>query len=194
MVKKEPEKKQWELNEREAIVLTRERILEQRIREILRREQIVTVMEERIEALLRQLQSLGLHEMATDLEEQFLAALADLDGGKTTENGEAVIEDPERMSDGGLLSTGLWGRSIELKGDGNPSILDAIDEPDLDPEARSQRFLYHLDEQLKKSKKGEAWDRADRLRYLAETFKEAGNHEKAAEYARRALNLLSHFS
>ena len=53
--------KQMELNEREAVILTRERMLEQRIREILRREQLVAVKEERIEDLLRQLLPLQSH-------------------------------------------------------------------------------------------------------------------------------------
>ena len=190
----EPIEKELELNEREAIILTRERMLENHIREILKREHLVAAKEERIEALLRQLQSLGLHEMAADLEVKFQSALADLDGDKAAEDEEMSPEDAESMTDGGLLSTGLWGRSVELKGDGKTHIFDALDEPDLDPKVRSNRFLTFLKGELEKCKKGEAWDRADRLRYLAETFAEAGNHDKATEYARRALNILSHFT
>jgi hypothetical protein len=32
------------------------------------------------------------------------------------------------------------------------------------------------------------------MRYLAETFRDAGNYQKSAEYARRALIILGHFS
>jgi len=185
--------KDMELNEREAVVLKREQMLEQRIREILRREQMVAVKEERIEDLLRQLQSLGLHEVAAGLEDTFEQAISDL--ARTRESRRKIIEEAESMSDGGTNGTGLWGKSVEMRAAQDEELmLDLLDEPDLDPEEKSRRFLDRLDRELDSRNRNEVWDRADRMRYLAITFKDAGNHSKSAEYARRALIVLGEFA
>ena len=182
-----------ELNEREAVVLKREQMLEQRIREILRREQMVAVKEERIEDLLRQLQSLGLHDVAAGLEDTFEAAIADLE--RTRESRRKIIEDAESMSDGGINGTGLWGKSAEMRAAQDEQLmLDLLDEPGLEPEEKSRRFLERLDRELDSRNRNEVWDRADRMRYLAATFQDAGNHSKAAEYSRRALVILGEFT
>ena len=185
--------KEMELNEREAVVLKREQMLEQRIREILRREQMVAVKEERIEDLLRQLQSLGLHDVAAGLEDTFEAAIADLE--RTRESRRKIIEDAESMSDGGINGTGLWGKSVEMRAAQDEQLmLDLLDEPGLEPEEKSRRFLERLDRELDSRNRNEVWDRADRMRYLAATFQDAGNHSKAAEYSRRALVILGEFT
>lgn len=185
--------KEMELNEREAVVLKREQMLEQRIREILRREQMVAVKEERIEDLLRQLQSLGLHEVAAGLEDTFEAAIADLE--RTRESRRKIIEDAESMSDGGINGTGLWGKSVEMRAAQDEQLmLDLLDEPGLEPEEKSRRFLDRLDRELDSRNRNEVWDRADRMRYLAATFQDAGNHSKSAEYSRRALVILGEFT
>ena len=185
--------KEMELNEREAVVLKREQMLEQRIREILRREQMVAVKEERIEDLLRQLQSLGLHDVAAGLEDTFEAAIADLE--RTRESRRKIIEDAESMSDGGINGTGLWGKSAEMRAAQDEQLmLDLLDEPGLEPEEKSRRFLERLDRELDSRNRNEVWDRADRMRYLAATFQDAGNHSKAAEYSRRALVILGEFT
>ena len=185
--------KEMELNEREAVVLKREQMLEQRIREILRREQMVAVKEERIEDLLRQLQSLGLHDVAAGLEDTFEAAIADLE--RTRESRRKIIEDAESMSDGGINGTGLWGKSAEMRAAQDEQLmLDLLDEPGLEPEEKSRRFLERLDRELDSRDRNEVWDRADRMRYLAATFQDAGNHSKAAEYSRRALVILGEFT
>ncbi len=185
--------KEMELNEREAVVLKREQMLEQRIREILRREQMVAVKEERIEDLLRQLQSLGLHDVAAGLEDTFEAAIADLE--RTRESRRKIIEDAESMSDGGINGTGLWGKSVEMRAAQDEQLmLDLLDEPGLEPEEKSRRFLERLDRELDSRDRNEVWDRADRMRYLAATFQDAGNHSKAAEYSRRALVILGEFT
>lgn len=189
MDKEELLKKELELSEREAVIITRERMLEKRIREILKREQSVAVKEERIEALLRQLQSLGLHEMAEDLEETFKSAIDELEGRPPQQASAATS-----MADGGDFQGGGGVSSSGAAAANRPIYLELIDEPGLDPEVRSQRFLQHLSRELERRDRNEVWDRADRLRYLAETFEEAGNHEKSAEYARRGLTLLSHFT
>jgi len=168
-------------------------MLEQRIREILRREQMVAVKEERIEDLLRQLQSLGLHEVAAGLEDTFEQAISDL--ARTRESRRKIIEEAESMSDGGTNGTGLWGKSVEMRAAQDEELmLDLLDEPDLDPEEKSRRFLDRLDRELDSRNRNEVWDRADRMRYLAITFKDAGNHSKSAEYARRALIVLGEFA
>lgn len=185
--------KDMELNEREAVILKREQMLEQRIREILRREQMVAVKEERIEDLLRQLQSLGLHEVAAGLEDTFEQAIADLE--RTRESRRKIIEEAESMSDGGINGTGLWGKSMEMRAAQDEDLmLDLLDEPGLDPEEKSRRFLERLDRELDSRNRNEVWDRADRMRYLATTFLDAGNHSKSAEYARRALIILGEFA
>jgi len=185
--------KQMELHEREAVILKREQMLEQRIREILRREQMVAVKEERIEDLLRQLQSIGLHEVAAGLEDTFEQALADLE--KNRESRRRIIEEAESMSDGGSNGTGLWGKSVEMReAQDRDLMLDLLDEPGIMPEEKSRRFLERLERELDSRNRNEAWDRADRMRYLAATFKEAGNHKKSAEYSRRALIILGEFS
>ncbi len=184
--------KEMELNEREAVLLKREQMLEQRIREILRREQMVAVKEERIEDLLRQLQSLGLHEVAAGLEDTFESAIADLE--KTRESRRKIIEDAESMSDGGINGTGLWGKSMEMRAAQDQDLmLDLLDEPGLQPEEKSRRFLERLERELDSRNRNEVWDRADRMRYLAATFQDAGNHSKSAEYSRRALIILGEF-
>jgi hypothetical protein len=184
--------KEMELNEREAVLLKREQMLEQRIREILRREQMVAVKEERIEDLLRQLQSLGLHEVAAGLEDTFEMAIADLE--RTRESRRKIIEEAESMSDGGTNGTGLWGKSVEMRAAQDKDLmLDLLDEPGLQPEEKSRRFLDRLERELDSRNRNEVWDRADRMRYLATTFNEAGNHSKSAEYSRRALIILGEF-
>jgi hypothetical protein len=185
--------KEMELNEREAVLLKREQMLEQRIREILRREQMVAVKEERIEDLLRQLQSLGLHEVAAGLEDTFETAIADLE--RTRESRRKIIEDAESMSDGGTSSTGLWGQAVEMRAAQDEELmLDLLDEPGLEPEEKSRRFLERLDRELDSRNRNDVWDRADRMRYLAATFQDAGNHSKSAEYSRRALIILGEFA
>ena len=185
--------KEMQLNEREAVILKREQMLEQRIREILRREQMVAVKEERIEDLLRQLQSLGLHDVAAGLEDTFEEAIADLE--RTRESRRKLIEEAESMSDGGTSSSGLWGKSVEMRAAQDEQLmLDLLDEPGLAPEEKSRRFLDRLDRELDSRNRNEVWDRADRMRYLAATFNDAGNHSKSAEYSRRALIILGEFS
>jgi hypothetical protein len=185
--------KQMELNEREAVLLKREQMLEQRIREILRREQMVAVKEERIEDLLRQLQTIGLHEVAAGLEDTFEEAIADLE--RTRESRRKIIEEAESMSDGGSNGTGLWGKSQEMRAAHDKELmLDLLDTPDMDPEDRSRLFLERLDRELDSRNRNDVWDRADRMRYLANTFHDAGNHDKSAEYSRRALIILGEFA
>lgn len=185
--------KEMELNEREAVLLKREQMLEQRIREILRREQMVAVKEERIEDLLKQLQSLGLHEVAAGLEDTFEAAIADLE--RTRESRKKIIEEAESMSDGGIGGNGLWGKSMEMRAAHEEDLmLDLLDEPGLAPEEKSRRFLERLERELDSRNRNDVWDRADRMRYLAATFKEAGNFSKSAEYSRRALIILGEFT
>jgi hypothetical protein len=190
--------KQMELNEREAVLLTRERMLEQRLREILRREQLVAVKEERIEDLLRQLQSLGLHEVAAGLEDTFEQAIKELESRR--EARRQILDEAGSMSDGGTNGTGLWGRSVEMR-EGRVDreaqedlMLELLDEPGIAPEEKSRRFLDHLERELEARDRDEVWDRADRMRYLAATFDQAGNHNKSAEYSRRALIILGHFA
>ena len=184
--------KEMELNEREAVLLKREQMLEQRIREILRREQMVAVKEERIEDLLRQLQSLGLHEVAAGLEDTFEAAIADLE--RTRESRRKIIEDAESMADGGINGNGLWGKSVEMRAAQDKELmLDLLAEPGLEPEEKSRRFLERLERELDSRNRNDVWDRADRMRYLAATFNDAGNHSKSAEYSRRALIILGEF-
>jgi hypothetical protein len=184
--------KEMELNEREAVLLTRERVLEQRIREILRREQHVAVKEERIEALLRELQSMGLHELAAGLEDTFQDALTELEERRARQAEQPP--EAESMADGGTNGQGLWGKSVEMRETQGPISLELIDELELDPEAKTKRFLEELERDLEHKDRGDMWDRADRMRYLAITFQEAGNYQKSAEYARRALIILGHFS
>jgi hypothetical protein len=153
---------------------------------------MVAVKEERIEDLLRQLQSLGLHEVAAGLEDTFEDAIADLE--RTRESRKRLIEEAESMSDGGTNGTGLWGKSVEMRAAQDQDLmLDLLDEPGLHPEEKSRRFLDRLERELDSRRRNEVWDRADRMRYLATTFNEAGNHTKSAEYSRRALIILGEF-
>lgn len=197
MVDGDPTEKEMELNEREAVLLTREQLLEQRIREILLREQLVAVKEERIEDFLRKLQSIGLHEVAAGLEDTFEKAIQELESRR--EARRKILEEAESMSDGGSNGTGLWGKSVEMrvglaeKRAQEDLILELLDESEVAPEDRSRRFLDELERELDARDRDEVWDRADRMRYLAETFKQAGNHTKSAEYSRRALIILGHF-
>ena len=197
MVDKDPMEKEMELNEREAVLLTREQLLEQRIREILLREQLVAVKEERIEDFLRKLQSIGLHEVAAGLEDTFENAIKELESRRAARR--RILEEAESMSDGGSNGTGLWGKSVEMrvglaeKKAQEDLILELLDESDMPPEDRSRRFLDELDRELEARERDEVWDRADRMRYLAETFQQAGNHTKSAEYSRRALIILGYF-
>ncbi len=194
----DPTEKEMELNEREAVLLTRERMLEQRIREILLREQLVAVKEERIEDLLRQLQSLGLHEVAAGLEDTFEQAIKELESRRDAR--KQILEEAEGMADGGSAGTGLWGKSVEMQKDRaerkaqDDLMLELLDEPDVAPEEKSRRFLEQLEEELGSLDRDEVWDRADRMRYLSETFQQAGNYTKSAEYSRRALIILGHFA
>ena len=194
----DPTEKEMELNEREAVLLTRERMLEQRIREILRREQLVAVKEERIEDLLRQLQSLGLHEVAAGLEDTFEQAIKELESRR--EARKQILEEAESMADGGSNGTGLWGKSVEMQKDRaerkaqDDLMLELLDEPDVAPEEKSRRFLEQLEQELESLDRDEVWDRADRMRYLSETFQQAGNYTKSADYSRRALIILGHFA
>ncbi len=198
MGNQDPMEKEMELNEREAIVLTRERMLEERIREILRREQLVAVKEERIEDLLRQLQSLGLHEVAVGLEDTFEKAIQELESRR--EARKQILEETESMGDGGSNGTGLWGKSLEMQKDRaerkaqDDLMLELLDEPDVTPEEKSRRFLEQLGQELESLDRDEVWDRADRMRYLSETFNQAGNYSKSADYSRRALIILGHFA
>ena len=197
MVDKDPMEKEMELNEREAVLLTREQLLEQRIREILLREQLVAVKEERIEDFLRKLQSIGLHEVAAGLEDTFEKAIKELESRRAARR--RILEEVESMSDGGSNGTGLWGKSVEMrvglaeKEAQEGLILELLDDSDVAPEDRSRRFLDELDRELEARERDEVWDRADRMRYLAETFQQAGNHTKSAEYSRRALIILGYF-
>lgn len=194
----DPTEKEMELNEREAVLLTRERMLEQRIREILRREQLVAVKEERIEDLLRQLQSLGLHEVAAGLEDTFEQAIKELESRRDAR--KQIIEEAEGMADGGSVGTGLFGKSVEMQKDRaerkaqDDLMLELLDEPDVAPEEKSRRFLEQLEQELESLDRDEVWDRADRMRYLSETFQQAGNYTKSADYSRRALIILGHFA
>ena len=194
----DPTEKEMELNEREAVLLTRERMLEQRIREILLREQLVAVKEERIEDLLRQLQSLGLHEVAAGLEDTFEQAIKELESRRDAR--KQILEEAEGMADGGSAGTGLWGKSVEMQKDRaerkaqDDLMLELLDEPDVAPEEKSRQFLEQLEEELGSLDRDEVWDRADRMRYLSETFQQAGNYTKSAEYSRRALIILGHFA
>ncbi|MCK5251875.1 MAG: hypothetical protein KAQ96_02955 [Thermoplasmata archaeon] len=198
MGNQDPMEKEMELTEREAVLLTRERMLEQRIREILRREQLVAVKEERIEDLLRQLQSLGLHEVAAGLEDTFEQAIKELESRR--EARKQILEEAESMADGGSNGTGLWGKSVEMQKDRaerkaqDDLMLELLDEPDVAPEEKSRRFLEQLEQELESLDRDEVWDRADRMRYLSETFQQAGNYTKSADYSRRALIILGHFA
>ena len=195
MADKSLEEKAIELQEREAILLTRERTLERTIREVLRREQVVTRKEERIDAFMRQLQNMGLGELADTIEEAFKLVLADL-REEVPEGRPQPAVAADRMHDGGSFQMAARppapapapaprrGRS-PLEG------MDAVDQ--LDPPTRAKRYLERLDRELSGREHGEAYDRADRMRYLARTFEENGNHEKAAEFSRRALTVLDHF-
>jgi hypothetical protein len=73
-------------------------------------------------------------------------------------------------------------------------LLELLDEPDIEPEEKSRRFLDQLQRELEARDRDEVWDRADRMRYLAATFDQAGNPNKSAEYSRRALIILGHFA
>lgn len=194
----EETEKEMELNEREAVLLTRERMLEDRIREILRREQLVAVKEERVEDLLRQLQSLGLHEVAAGLEDTFEQAIKELESRRDVR--KQILEEADGMADGGSAGTGLWGKSVEMhKGRAERKaqddlMLEMLDETDVAPEEKSRRFLEQLERELVILNRDEVWDRADRMRYLAETFQQAGNYTKSADYSRRALIILGHFA
>ena len=99
------------------------------------------------------------------------------------------------MSDGGINGTGLWGRSMEMRAAQDEDLmLDLLDEPGLEPEEKSRRFMERLDRELDSRNRNDVWDRADRMRYLAATFMDAGNHSKSAEYSRRALIILGEFN
>ena len=193
MDKQDKAEKEMEFNEREAVLLTRERMLEERIREILLREQQVALKEERIEDLLRQLQSLGLHEVAAGLEDTFEQAIADLESGKAAR--EKILKEARSMSDGGTNGTGLWGKSVEMRAAHDEQVLlELVDSSELPPEERSRRFLERLERELESRNRNDVWDRADRMRYLASTFQDAGNFNKSADYSRRALIILGQFS
>ena len=187
-----------ELNEREAVLLTREQLLEQRIREVLLREQLVAVKEERIEDFLRKLQSIGLHEVAAGLEDTFEKAIKELESRRAARR--KILEEAESMSDGGSNGTGLWGKSVEMRVGlaerkaQEDLILELLDESDVAPEDKSRRFMDELERELEARDRDDVWDRADRMRYLAETFQQAGNYTKSAEYSRRALIILGHFA
>jgi hypothetical protein len=193
-----PEDKALEMQEREAILITRERTLERTIRDVLKREQVVTRKEERIGAFLRQLQGMGLGELAESIEQSFRSVIADLrEGGpESTSDRPAATE---RMHDGGHFQVGADAAEAPPLASPVPSRpgsplegLEALEG--LPPDARAQRYLDRLDRELEARPRGEVWDRADRMRYLSRTFQENGNHEKAAEFARRALKVLEHFA
>ena len=196
MADKTIEEKSLELQEREAILITRERTLERTIREVLRREQVVTRKEERIDAFMRQLQNMGLGELADTIEEAFKLVLADLreEGPEARPQSPATAAD--KMLDGGSFQMAAKPAApapapAPRRG---RSPLDGLEGVDLlDPATRAKRYLERLDHELAGRERGEAYDRADRMRYLARTFEENGNHEKAAEFARRALTVLDHF-
>jgi hypothetical protein len=194
LVDKTQEEKALELQEREAILITRERTLERTIREVLRREQVVTRKEERIDAFMRQLQNMGLGELADSIEQAFKLVLADLREELPEARPQPTAAD--KMHDGGSFE--MAARPAAPAPAPAPrrghSPLDGLDEVDkLDAPTRAKRYLERLDRELGGRERGEAYDRADRMRYLARTFEENGNHEKASEFARRALTVLDHF-
>ena len=191
---KETAKKALELQEREAIIITRERTLERTIRDVLRREQAVAAKEERIEAFMRQLQGMGVGDLAGALEEAFRDALRDLRAA--SEELPAMPDAAEHLADGGAFAASA-AEAPAVPGGGRPRPASMVEELDaltgLSLEGRARRYLDRLDRELGDREHGEVWDRADRMRYLARTFEESGNHEKAVEFARRALLLLEHF-
>lgn len=191
---KETAKKALELQEREAVIITRERTLERTIRDVLRREQAVAAKEERIEAFMRQLQGMGVGDLAGALEAAFRDALKDL--REASEELPSLPESAPHLTDGGAFAASAAGAPA-LPGVGRPRPTSIVEELDgltgLTPEGRSRRYLERLDRELGDREHGEVWDRADRMRYLARTFEESANHEKATEFARRALLLLDHF-
>lgn len=191
---KETAKKALELQEREAVVITRERTLERTIRDVLRREQVVALKEERIEAFMRQLQGMGVPDLAEALEEAFRDALMDLKAA--SEELPGLPEGAEHLADGGAFAASAAEAPAVPGGDRSrpASMVEELDGlTGLSPEGRSRRYLERLDRELGDREHGEVWDRADRMRYLARTFEESGNHEKAVEFARRALLLMEHF-
>lgn len=191
---KETAKKALELQEREAVIITRERTLERTIRDVLRREQAVAAKEERIEAFMRQLQGMGVGDLALALEAAFRDALKDL--REASEELPSLPESASHLTDGGSFAASAAGAPA-LPGVGRPRPASIVEELDgltgLTPEGRSRRYLERLDRELGDREHGEVWDRADRMRYLARTFEESANHDKATEFARRALLLLDHF-
>lgn len=196
MADKSQEEKALELQEREAILITRERTLERTIREVLRREQVVTRKEERIDAFMRQLQNMGLGELADTIEEAFKLVLADL-RDEAPEARPQPAPAADKMHDGGTFQMAARPpppapAPAPRKGRSPLDGLEGVDQ--LDGPTRAKRYLERLDRELSGRERGEAYDRADRMRYLARTFEENGNHEKAAEYARRALTVLDHFT
>ncbi len=194
MVDKETAKKALEMQEREAVIITRERTLERTIRDVLRREQAVAAKEERIEAFMRQLQGMGVGDLSEALEEAFRDALQDL--GDASEELPMLPEGSEHLADGGAFAANPT-TATTAPGSARPRPASIIEELEgltgLTPEGRAKRFLDRLDRELGDREHGEVWDRADRMRYLARTFSENNNHDKAVEFARRALLLLEHF-
>ncbi len=183
--------KKLELQEREAIMLNREQTLEKKIRELLKREQLVSKKEERIEEFLRQLQRLGLSEMAESLEKAFESVITDL---KKDEGSANLGTGGDKLPDGGVFAAAGY-RNVEPE-EFRPatSLEDLSEDTDEDPEVLANRLLENVRRELEKRERGEIYDRADRMRYLAETFMASGNHPKAVEFARRALVVLAHFA
>jgi hypothetical protein len=184
--------KKLELQEREAVMLTREQTLEKKIREILKREQLVSKKEERIEEFLKQLQHLGLSELAESLEKAFESVITDL---KKDEGGAQLgTVGGDKLPDGGAFAAAGY-RTIEPEEFKLAvSLEDLAEDTDEDPEVLATRLLDNVRRELEKRERGEIYDRADRMRYLAETFMGSGNHPKAVEFARRALVVLAHFA
>lgn len=172
----------------------RERTLEKAIRDVLRREQVLTAKEERIEAFMRQLQNMGLGDLADAIEDAFKDVLKDLRENPSDVPPMPIV--PDRMADGGVFAHAI-AQAAPTEGGRDRAPRTVVEELDaltgLSPQGRARRYLERLDRELEARERGDVWDRSDRLRYLARTFEDAGNHEKALEFARRSLLILEHF-
>jgi hypothetical protein len=161
---------------------------------VLRREQLLAGKEERIEAFMRQLQNMGLGELADAIEDAFKDVLRDLRQSAADPPPMPAVSN--RMADGGVFAHAV-AQAAPMTGDGERAPLTVVEELDaltgLSPQGMARRFLERLDSELEARERGEVWDRSDRLRYLARTFEDAGNHDKAVEFARRGLLILEHF-
>lgn len=155
---------------------------------------MVAAKEERIEAFMRQLQNMALGELADAIEDAFKDALKDL--REDTADVPPMPSVPDRMADGGVFAHAI-AQAAPMDGGRDRAPRTVVEELDalkgLSPQGRARRYLERLDRELEARERGEVWDRSDRLRYLARTFEDAGNHDKAVEFARRGLLILEHF-